>query len=128
MLLLLTLGAFRIISILPRLLSPNNTPRLLLLARLGLPAMGDERTSARAQEVKNPSAMSMAAIGMARVCGLIIDRREVGDVGAFSGLSDEELLRTASERAARLGLLRDPGDVGPKLVVDNRSDFMCNDD
>jgi hypothetical protein len=57
---------------------------------------------------------------MARVTGNIIDRREVGDVGAFSNLSDEELVRTASERAARLGLW-------PRLVVANDSDCAEND-
>ena len=65
-----------------------------------------------AQEVKNPSAMTMAAVGMARVTGNIIDRREVGEVGAFSEKTDEELLQIAADRAARLG-------IGPKLVVDN---------
>jgi hypothetical protein len=58
-----------------------------------------------AQKAKNGSAMTMSVIGMARICGLIIDRREVGDVGAFSGYTDEQLLQEAMERAARLGLL-----------------------
>lgn len=44
-------------------------------------------------------------IGMARICGLIIDRREVGDVGAFDHLSDDELVEEAKKRAAKLGLL-----------------------
>jgi hypothetical protein len=73
-----------------------------------------------AKEIKNPSAMSMAAFHMARVTGHVIDRREVGDVGAFSGATDEELMRMAQERAARLGLNPDPqAGLGPKLVVDN---------
>jgi phage terminase small subunit len=73
-----------------------------------------------AQKVKNPSAMTMAAVGMARVTGNIIDRREIGEVGAFSDKTDEELRQIASERAARLGLNPDPhAGLGPKLVVDN---------
>jgi hypothetical protein len=49
-------------------------------------------------------------IAMARICGLIIDRREVGDVGAFDHLSDDELVEEAKRSAAKLGLLR-PGEV-----------------
>jgi hypothetical protein len=77
-----------------------------------------EKAFAVAENIKNASAMAQAAIGMARVTGQIIDRREVGDVGAFSGHTDEELMRIASERAARLGIHPDPA-VSPKLVVDN---------
>jgi hypothetical protein len=57
-----------------------------------------------AQKAKNGSAMTMSVIGMARICGLIIDRREVGEVGAFSSYTDEQLLQEAMERARRLGL------------------------
>jgi hypothetical protein len=57
-----------------------------------------------AQKAKNGSAMTMPVIGMARICGLIIDRREVGEVGAFSSYTDEQLLQEAMERARRLGL------------------------
>lgn len=57
------------------------------------------------QKAKNGSAMTMSVIGMARICGLIIDRREVGDVGAFDHLSDDELVEEAKKRAAKLGLL-----------------------
>jgi hypothetical protein len=46
-----------------------------------------------------------------RICGLIIDRREVGEVGAFSGYTDEQLLQEAMERARRLGL------AGPAEVI-----------
>jgi hypothetical protein len=35
-----------------------------------------------AEEAKNGSAMTMATLGKAKILGLIIDRREVGDVGA----------------------------------------------
>jgi hypothetical protein len=54
-----------------------------------------------AQKAKNGSAMTMSVID----CGLIIDRREVGDVGAFDHLSDDELVEEAKKRAAKLGLL-----------------------
>jgi hypothetical protein len=48
--------------------------------------------------------MTMSVIGMARICGLFIDRRQVGEVGAFSGYTDEQLLQEALDRARRLGL------------------------
>ena len=39
-----------------------------------------------------------------KILGLIIDRREVGDVGAFDHLTDDELVEEAKKRAAALGL------------------------
>ena len=48
--------------------------------------------------------MAMAALGKAKVQGLIVDRREVGEVGAFTSMTDEELLEEAKKRAAALGL------------------------
>ncbi|MGC1846374.1 MAG: hypothetical protein WA309_16935 [Pseudolabrys sp.] len=41
----------------------------------------------------------------AAASGQIIDRREVGDPGAFDGKTDEELMEEARKRAAALGLL-----------------------
>jgi hypothetical protein len=64
-----------------------------------------EKAFTVAEKAKNGSAMTMSVIGMARICGLIIDRREVGDVGAFDHLSDDELVEEAKRRAAKLGLL-----------------------
>ena len=64
--------------------------------------------------------MTMSVIGMARICGLIIDRREVGEVGTFSGYTDEQLLQEAMERARRLGL------AGPELVVANGPGNVAN--
>ena len=64
-----------------------------------------EEAFATAKKARNGSAMTMATIGMARVLGLIIDRREVGDVGAFANHTDEQLMAEATERAKRLGLL-----------------------
>ena len=48
--------------------------------------------------------MTMAVIGKARICGLIIDRRELGDVGSFSGYTDKQLMQEATSRARRLGI------------------------
>jgi hypothetical protein len=49
---------------------------------------------------------------MARVLGLIIDRREVGEAGAFDDMTDEELVREATKMARELGI------AGPRLVED----------
>ena len=46
----------------------------------------------------------MASLGKAKVQGLIVDRREVGEVGAFTSMTDEELLEEAKKRAAALGI------------------------
>ena len=51
-----------------------------------------------------PSAAVQASMGKARILGLIIDRREVGDPGAFDGKTDEELMEEARNRAAALGI------------------------
>ena len=40
-------------------------------------------------------------MGKARILGLIIDRREVGDPGAFDDKTDEELMEEAKKRADR---------------------------
>ena len=50
------------------------------------------------------SAAVAATIGKARITGNIIDRREVGDAGAFDHLSDEELVALAAKKARELGL------------------------
>jgi len=57
-----------------------------------------------AEKARNGSAMVMATLGKAKILGLIIDRREVGDVGAFDHLTDDELVEEAKKRAAALGL------------------------
>jgi hypothetical protein len=63
-----------------------------------------------ALELKNPSAAWQAAMAKAKICGLIIDRREVGDVGAFDGITDEQLVEEAARLARSLGI------AGPRLV------------
>ena len=50
-----------------------------------------EEARAIAIDKDNAAAVTSATVAMARILGLIIDRREVGDVGAFDGLTDEEL-------------------------------------
>ena len=65
-----------------------------------------ELESARkvAEKAKNGSAMATATLGKAKILGLIIDRREVGDVGAFDHLTDEELVALAAKKARELGI------------------------
>jgi hypothetical protein len=62
-----------------------------------------EHARAVAEEAHNGSAMAMATMGKAKLLGLIIDRREVGDVGSFDNLTDEELVEEAKKRAKALG-------------------------
>ena len=52
-------------------------------------------------------------MGKAKICGLIVDRREVGDAGAFDDMTDEELMQEAVKRARELGI------AGPHLVEDD---------
>ena len=66
-------------------------------------------------EKENPTGVTAATIGMARILGLIIDRREVGDVGAFDNMTDEELMSAAARKARELGI------AGPRLVEDDKS-------
>ena len=66
----------------------------------------DELEEARQPALKRGqvSAAVQASMGKARILGLIIDRREVGDPGAFDDKTDEELMEEAKRRAAALGL------------------------
>jgi hypothetical protein len=52
-------------------------------------------------------------MGKAKILGLIIDRREVGDAGAFDSLTDEELVARAVKKARELGI------AGPREVEDD---------
>jgi hypothetical protein len=70
----------------------------------------------------NPTAVVSATMGMARVLGLIIDRREVGEAGAFDALTDEELMQEAVKRARELGI------AGPHLVEDKAGMTTPNPD
>ena len=50
------------------------------------------------------SAAVQCTMGKAKILGLIIDRREVGDAGAFDHLTDEQLMEEAKKRAELLGI------------------------
>jgi hypothetical protein len=54
-------------------------------------------------------------MGKAKILGLIIDRREVGDVGAFDSWTDEQLVEEAARLARSLGI------AGPRLIEDMKS-------
>jgi len=56
-----------------------------------------------AEKARNGSAMVMATLGKAKILGLIIDRREVGEAGAFDNMTDDELVEEAKKRAKALG-------------------------
>lgn len=64
-------------------------------------------------EWKQSSGAWQAAMAKAKILGLVIDRREVGDVGAFDGLTDEQLVKEATRLARSLGI------AGPRLVEDD---------
>lgn len=66
-----------------------------------------------AYENDQAAAMVSATVAKARITGNIIDRREVGEAGAFDGMTDEELVADAARRARELGI------VGPQLVEDD---------
>jgi hypothetical protein len=66
-----------------------------------------------ALELKNPSAAWQSAMAKAKILGLIIDRREIGDVGAFDSWTDEQLVEEAARLARSLGI------AGQRLVEDD---------
>jgi hypothetical protein len=59
------------------------------------------------------SAAAQCSMGKAKILGLIVDRREVSDAGAFDHMTDEELVREAARMARELGI------AGPHLVEDD---------
>ena len=59
------------------------------------------------------SAVVAATMGKAKILGLIIDRREVGDAGKFDDMTDEELISAAARKARELGI------AGPREVEDD---------
>jgi hypothetical protein len=63
-------------------------------------------------ELKNPSAAWQAAMAKAKLLGLVIDRREVGNVGPFDDMTDEELISAAARKARELGI------AGPREIED----------
>jgi hypothetical protein len=63
-----------------------------------------EQARVIAEQARNGSAMAMATMGKAKILGLIIDRREVGDAGTFEKMTDEELEAAVKKSAEDLGL------------------------
>ena len=53
-----------------------------------------EEARAIAIDKGNSNAVISATLGMARILGLIIDRREVGNAGVFDQMTDEELMKS----------------------------------
>ena len=66
-----------------------------------------------ALKLGQPSAAVAATMGKAKILGLIIDRREVGNAGAFDDMTDEELISAAVRKARELGI------AGPREVEDD---------
>ena len=64
----------------------------------------------QAKDLQMPGAAWQASMAKARILGLIVDRREVGEAGAFDSHTDEELIAEAAQKAKTLGV------AGPKLV------------
>ena len=69
----------------------------LLLAEL-------DATRQLALKLGQCNAAVSAIMGMAKLAGLIIDRREVGQPGEFDHLTDAELVERAVREARELGL------------------------
>lgn len=63
---------------------------------------------------QNPAAVQ-AIMGQARIVGAIIDRREVGEPGEFTELTDAELVAKAAREARELGI------AGP-IPVDDKGE------
>ena len=70
----------------------------------------EDSAVARAEAWSGVGCSGNATMGMARILGLIIDRREVGNAGAFDDMTDEELISAAARKARELGI------AGPRLV------------
>ena len=94
------------------------TTRELILAEL-------EEARQIAKKARNGSAMAMASLGKAKVQGLIIDRREIGDVGDFTNKTDEELMEEAKQRAERRADSRVARERPPALDAGERKFGPC---
>ena len=71
-----------------------------------------------ALQLGQASAAAQCSMGKAKITGHIIDRREVGDVGAFDSWTDEQLVEEAVRLALSLGI------ADPRLVADN-NELLC---
>jgi hypothetical protein len=63
-----------------------------------------------ARQLKQPSAAIAATVAQAKLAGLIVDRKEVGQPGEFENMKAEELAEVLARDAAALGA----EDVGEK--------------
>ena len=74
-----------------------------------------EKARQVAEAAKNGSAMAMATMGKAKILGLIIDRRETGDVGAFEQDDGRGVAGGCPQKSAegQLGLPSTPENVVP---------------
>jgi hypothetical protein len=93
----------------PDMMSP------LVLAAAPKVQSAPEEARKLALRLGQASAAVAATMGKAKILGLIIDRREVGDVGAFDGFTDEQLVEEAAKRARELGI------AGPRLVENDNN-------
>ena len=84
-------------------------------AEVSVASLLDELEEARQLALKfgQASAAAQCSMGKAKITGHIIDRREVGDVGAFDHMTDEELVSAAARKARELGI------AGPREVEDD---------
>ena len=82
---------------------------MLLIASLVAELEASRKLAAKQGQA---SAAVSATMGKAKILGLIIDRRETGDVGAHDAMTDEELVAAFSLRAHKLGFVR------PLLIED----------
>ena len=72
-----------------------------------------EQARLMAIDLEMPGAAWQASMAKAKIRGLIIDRREVGETGAYDALTDDELVALAAKKARELGI------AGPHLVEDD---------
>ena len=72
-----------------------------------------EEARQMALELKNPSAAWQSAMAKAKILGLVIDRREIDNVGKFDSWTDEQLVEEAARLARSLGI------AGPREVEDD---------
>ena len=84
-------------------------------AEVSVASLLDELEEARQLALKlgQASAAAQCSMGKAKITGQIVDRREVGDVGAFDNMTDEELMSAAARKARELGI------AGPREVEDD---------
>jgi len=63
-----------------------------------------EEARKQAVEINQPSAALSAIVAKAKVAGLIVDRKEVGNPGEFEGMNVDELREHIARGIAKLGI------------------------